>query len=111
MDLQQHIKLIGQQMVEILAGGMKSGKIALSRAKEIARFYLSDIRKVKNEVELEHDLEIMERNMPEMKSVIETEKMHKKEVSEKEAKVRVEELLKEGKIEEAAELAKLINKS
>ena len=106
MDLQQHIKIIGQQMVEILAGGMKSGKIALARAKEIAGFYLNNVEQAQSEADLDVDIQIMEQNMPEMKTVVTTEKMRKKQKSEDTIKVQVEQLLKEGKVEEAAQLAK-----
>lgn len=111
MDLKEHVQIVGKYMLEIVIRGLKSGNLAIDRAREIARFYLNKIRNASSEEELQHDLDIMEQELPEMKDVVMMEKARNKETQEKQIKNQVEELLKQGKVDEAAALAKQVSGS
>jgi len=106
MDISDRVESIGKNMSAILIKGLRSGKIVLERAQEIAGFYLDKVENVTNEEELNKDIQEMEATMPEMKTVVEFAKAQEKELHEQVLKQRIEELMKAGKIEEAAELAK-----
>ena len=109
MTLQEHIQRVGREMVAILSRQMKAGKIALSRAREIARFYLDKIRVASSEQELQQDLDVMEKEIPEMRTVVEMERARTIDAKEQDIKKQVEDLLQQGKVEEAAALAKKIH--
>ncbi len=106
--MQDHIQQIGKLMVELLVRNLKAGSIPLQRAQEIARFYLSKLKKVQTEEELQREMSEMETTIPEMKTVVELEKAKAKEAHDQYLRQQANELLKQGKIEEAAELAKQI---
>lgn len=93
-------------MVDILSRGLKSGTIALDRAKEIARFYTGTVDKAQTDEELQQDLQIISEQIPEMKDIVLVEKMKQKQHEEEVIKMQVEELIKQGKLEEAAQLAR-----
>lgn len=108
MNLSDRIDSMGKNMVGILIRGLRSGSIVLERAQQIAAFYLDKVDQAQTEEELLQDIHQMEESMPEMKTVVDYEKAQMKELREQELKQRVEALMKEGKIEEAAALAKQI---
>jgi len=108
MSVQEHVQAIGKLMVQILARSLKAGTIPLARAQEIGRFYLDKLKIVQTEEELQQDLKEMADTIPEMKTVIELENAKSKEAHEQQLRQQADELLKQGKIEEAAALAKQI---
>lgn len=108
MNVQEHVQQVGKLMVSILVKSMRAGKISLKRAQEIARFYLYKLKTVQSEEDLKKELEVMEAAIPEMKSVVDLEKAKLKEAHEQALRQKADELLKQGKIAEAAELAKQI---
>lgn len=87
---------------------MRAGTMPLARAQEIGRFYLDKLKVAQSEEELQQDLSEMEATIPEMQSVVDLEKAKLKEAHEQILRQKADELLKQGKIEEAAELAKQI---
>lgn len=108
MNVQDRVQEIGKLMVQILIRSLKGGTLPLVRAQEIGRFYLDKLRSAQSEEELQQDLSEMEATIPEMKSVVDLEKAKLREAHEQTLRQKADELLKQGKIEEAAELAKQI---
>ena len=75
MELHNRIQAIGRHMVHVLSQQMKQGEITLSRAREIARFYLDKIRTAGDDQELTFHIETMMTELPEMHLVVRSEKM------------------------------------
>ncbi len=95
-------------MVDILSRGLKSGTIALDRAREIARFYTGTVDKAQTHEELQQNLQTISEQIPEMADIVLVEKMNQKQHDEEQLKSQVEELIRQGKLEEAAQLARQV---
>ena len=73
--MEHHITRIGRNMVELLAHRLQSGDITLSRAKEVANFYLEHISLAKTEDDLTNAMKKVHQDFPELEPIVRTEKI------------------------------------
>lgn len=106
MDVHEHVQLVGKHMVQVVVNGLRSGKLAVDRTREIARFYLNVLHTASTEAELTENLALMDEQLPEMHEVVQMDSLRNKEIREKAMKQEIETLLQDGRVEEAAQLAK-----
>jgi nicotinamide mononucleotide adenylyltransferase len=107
---------IGERLTQRLADAVEKEEITISEASSIARYILENIEKTQNNAELVSFIEKLAQNWPIFSSILTMEqndvmeeKAQEAEAVEQKEEAAVEEisqLLKENKIDEAAEAAK-----